>query len=157
MPFFLLCFSPLVVALVYDVERRRGKKDLLAQPCHKALVLGKTIARGVLVGGAALFLLSAGLAIAGVSFDSVEVLRSIFCAGALVVAWGALWFSAGIFVNSFGLSSANNALILVGGWISLVVILPGLLLVSISTFMPSVSSIHVMHEIREAGQKANAD
>jgi ABC-2 type transport system permease protein len=79
------------------------------------------------------------------------------CVSALVIGWGTLWFAAGVLVNSFGLSSANNALILVGSWIAFVVILPGILHVSVSTFLPSVSSIHVMHEVREAGQKAKAE
>ena len=60
-------------------------------------------------------------------------------------------------MNALGYSSANNALILVGAWLALVVVLPGGIQVVLDSVYSSQSSVDLMHEMREAGQSAEAD
>ena len=74
----------------------------------------------------------------------------------VLVSWTFIWFAASVFINSFALASATNALILVGTWLVFVVIVPGLSQVAADAIYPPPSGVHLMHESREATQVAKA-
>ena len=130
---------------------------LLSQPVSQGgLVLGKALARGAALSLVTLVFVSLGLLFAGVSLDTA----SAWIAGALLmtllVAWALFWFSGAVFVNALGQTSANNALTLVGAWLVLVVIVPGLSQVAVDTIYPPPSSVHLLHEAREASQEVES-
>lgn len=66
----------------------------------------------------------------------------------IVLAYGLFWFMLALFVNSFGFSSASNALILVGAWVFLVLVAPVILNVFVSRVSPVPSRIELATETR---------
>ena len=159
---FVVIFPLLMIALVYGVlsgERERGTLAmLLSQPISQnQLVIGKTVARMVMALSVTCIFLMVGFWLGDVSFDSKQAIYLVLLTLVLVFSWLLFWFGAGVFVNALGYSSANNALILVGAWLALVVVLPGGIQVVLNSVYPSQSSVDLMHEMREAGQSAEAD
>jgi ABC-2 type transport system permease protein len=154
---FVVLFPLVVIALSYELlsgERERGTLAmLLSQPVSQsALILGKASARLIALCGLTLVFALIGLIAGGAQFSGVHAgLHTLFYA-ALLVAWAAFWFAAAIAVNSRGGGSAKNALVLVGLWLVLVVVVPGLVNVGVNTFYPPPSRIELLHEAREAAQ-----
>lgn len=72
---------------------------------------------------------------------------------AILVAWALFWFAAAVVVNAWSSGSARNALLLVGLWLLLVVIVPGLVSVALDSFSPAPSRTELVHEVREAAQE----
>jgi ABC-2 type transport system permease protein len=71
----------------------------------------------------------------------------------ILVSWALFWFAASVLINSFGGTSARNALQLVGLWLVLVIVIPGLVHVAVDTLYPPPSKIDLLHEAREATQE----
>ncbi len=67
------------------------------------------------------------------------------------------WFAASIAVNAWGRTSAGNALLLVGLWLAVVVVVPGLVSVAVDTVYPAPSRVELLHEAREAAQEVERD
>jgi len=61
-----------------------------------------------------------------------------------------LWFALAVAVNAFASSSATNAVILVGVWMLLVVVVPSLLNVAATTMHPLPSRLEFISKVREA-------
>jgi ABC-2 type transport system permease protein len=73
------------------------------------------------------------------------------------VTWALFWFALSVWVNSRGGTSAGNALLLVGVWLVVVVVVPGLVHIAVDTLYPPPSSIEAMHDAREdAGEVERA-
>lgn len=159
---FVVLYPLAVIALSYQLlsgERERGTLAmLLSQPLsQKALVGGKAAARLVALCGVTLVFAVLGLLAAGVDVGGPAAFTHILLYTAVLVAWGALWFAAAVWVNARGTSSTHNALVLVGAWLVLVVVIPGLLQVGVDTFYPAPSKIELLHEARESTQKIEGD
>ncbi|MFP2929329.1 DUF3526 domain-containing protein, partial [Pyxidicoccus sp. 3LG] len=73
---------------------------------------------------------------------------------ALVVAYGAFWFALALAVNALGLGSATNALVLVGAWVLLVVVVPAVAQLGVSTLYPVPSRVALVGATRTASLEA---
>jgi ABC-2 type transport system permease protein len=60
-------------------------------------------------------------------------------------------------VNSRGGTSARSALVLVGLWLVLVVVVPGLVQVAVDQLYPAPSGIELLHQAREAAGEAEKE
>jgi ABC-2 type transport system permease protein len=154
---FVVLFPLVVIALSYELlsgERERGTLAmLLSQPVSQSeLVVGKALARAGALSMVTLLFAGIGLAVAGVSWADPGTLSHFLLYGLILICWALFWFAAAVLVNAWSPSSARNALTLVGIWLSLVVIIPGLVQVGIDTFYPAPSAIDLMHEARESSQ-----
>ncbi len=150
---FVVLFPLVIIALSYELlsgERERGTLAmLLSQPVSQgALVFGKASARALALCVVTLAFALAGLLVAGAELALLPVLLY----AAVLVAWALFWFAASIAVNAWGKSSASNALLLVGLWLLVVVVVPGLVTVAVETVFPPPSRIELLHEAREAAQ-----
>jgi ABC-2 type transport system permease protein len=155
---FVFLFPLVVIALSYELlsgERERGTLAmLLSQPVSQlALVLGKAGARAVALCGVTLVFALLGLLVAGADISGEGAWLHVFLFAAILVAWALFWFAAAVLINSFGGSSARNALQLVGLWLVLVIVIPGLVHVAVDTLYPPPSTIELLHEAREASQE----
>ncbi len=136
---FVVLFPLVIIALSYELlsaERERGTLAmLLSQPVSQgSLVLGKALARLSALCGLTLFFAGIGLLVGGADFSAAGVGLHLLLYACLLVAWATFWFALAVFVNSGGWGSARNALVLVGAWLVLVIVLPGLINVGINSF-----------------------
>jgi ABC-2 type transport system permease protein len=154
---FVILFPLVVIALSYELlsgERERGTLAmLLSQPVSQsALVLGKAAARLIVLCGATIAFALVGLLVAGAEFGAPGAPLQIVLYAGVLVLWAVFWFAAAVLVNSRGGTSAKNALVLVGVWLVVVIIVPGLVNVGVNALHPPPSSIDLLHEAREATQ-----
>ena len=159
---FVVLYPLAVIALSYQLlssERERGTLAmLLSQPLSQtALVGGKAAARLVALCAVTLVFAVLGLLAAGADLAAPGTLTQVTLYTSVLVAWGTLWFAAAVWVNARGTSSTHNALVLVGAWLVLVVVIPGLLQVGVDTFYPAPSRIELLHEARESTQAIESE
>lgn len=152
---FVVLFPLVIIALSYELlsgERERGTLAmLLSQPIsQRALVFGKASARLAVLCGVTVVFAVGGLLVAGADLGAGGAAIGLYVA--VLVAWAMFWFAAAVAVNAFGRSSANNALMLFGLWLLLVVVVPGLVRVGVDTLRPPPSRVEMLHEAREAAQ-----
>lgn len=158
---FVFLLPLVIIALTYDLlagERERGTLELvLSQPVSLAtFVLGKALQRAGLLVFTVLALGLLGAALAGGDLTAEGgPLRAGLFAG-LLAAYSIFWFSAAVFVNAWGRSSAGNALSLVGLWLGLVVVVPGLVSVAVDAVHPPPSRVTLVNLAREAASEAEA-
>jgi ABC-2 type transport system permease protein len=155
---FVVLFPLVIIALSYELlsgERERGTLAmLLSQPVSQhALVLGKAAARALLLCAVTFLFALLGLVLAGADLSGDGAVVHIALYAAVLVAWALFWFAAAVAVNAWGQSSASNALSLVGLWLLLVVVVPGLMHVVVDAIYPPPSKVELLHEAREAGQE----
>ena len=155
---FVVLFPLVVIALSYELlsgERERGTLAmLLSQPVsQRALVLGKAGARAIALCVVTLCFALLGLVVAGAEFGGEDAWLHAGLFAGILVAWALFWFAASVFINSLGGTSARNALQLVGLWLVLVIVIPGLVHVAVDTLYPPPSKIDLLHEAREATQE----
>ncbi|MGC6419428.1 MAG: ABC transporter permease subunit [Bradymonadia bacterium] len=154
---FVVLFPLVVIGLSYELlsgERARGTLAMLmSQPISQlSLVLGKALARALALCGLTLLFMAVALLLTGVDLLTDGSMLDLSLLAATLLGWTLLWFALSVFVNSFGLDSAANALLLVGVWLMFVVILPGLSHVAVEAVYEAPSGVHLMHESREATQ-----
>lgn len=160
--FVLVFLLPLVViATSFDLlsaERERGTLALvLSQPVSlTTFVLGKTALRALLLLGFTLGLSTVGAIAAGAELTAPGGFAALALFGVLVAVYTLFWFALALAVNAWGRSSAANALALVGGWLALVVVVPGLSSVAVDTLYPSPSRVELVNLTREAAREASA-
>ncbi len=155
---FVVLFPLVIIALSYELlsgERERGTLAmLLSQPVsQRALVLGKAGARAIALCGVTLLFAVLGLVVGGADLGSGAAWLHVGLYSAVLVAWALFWFAAAVAVNSLGGTSARNALTLVGAWLVLVVVVPGLVTVAVDTIYPPPSRIELVHEARESARE----
>ncbi|WP_140466651.1 ABC transporter permease [Hymenobacter nivis] len=149
--FVLVYLLPLyVIALCFNLlseEREQGILPLLlAQPVRAGqLVAAKLAFRGALVLGLALGLSAAGLAWARVPLDGRVALWL-----ALVGLYGGFWLGVGLLVAAWQRSSSFNAVVLLGAWLLLLVLVPGLLNVYVAAARPVPQGLALTVQQREA-------
>lgn len=150
LPLFVLAMS----FNLLSAERENGTLQLLlANPLKlKNLLTAKVTAQFGLILGIVLSVSLIGVLLtANVSAEGFwsRVLLWIV----LVAVYSAFWFSLAVFINSFGFSSATNAVISSATWLILVLILPSLLNVAISAIYP----VPPRSEIISAERAVNLD
>jgi len=154
---FVVLFPLVIISLSYELlsgERERGTLAmLLSQPVTQSqLVLGKAGARAIALCVVTLCFALLGLLVAGADLGAPDAWLHVGLYAMVLVAWALFWFAAAVAVNGRGETSANNALMLVGLWLVVVVVIPGLMHVAVDTLYPPPSRIELLHEAREAGQ-----
>lgn len=146
----------LIIALSYNIlsaEREGGTQALLlSQPVSvRQFVIGKILLRGIVIIG-----LAAGLSLLGVLFSSPEILSSaggwwrVAMWMSIVIVYGAFWFGLAVVVNAFANKSSTNALILMGTWLTLVLIVPAALNLLAKAAYPLPSRIELVQAMRRA-------
>lgn len=159
---FVYLLPLVIIALTYDLlagERERGTLALvLAQPVSLAtFVLGKTLQRGLVVGGVTVGLALLAVSASASGLGTAEgVLLLLLYLGALV-AYAGFWFAAAVAVNARGQSSAGNALALVGLWLTLVVVVPGVVRVVVEAAYPPPSRVELVNLTRAAASEIEAE
>ena len=158
---FVFLLPLVIIALSYDllsVERERGTLALvLSQPVSLPnFVLGKAAHRAallllvvVVLGLVAALASGASLAASGGALRLVLYL-------ALLAAYTLFWLALAVLINSWGRSSAANALALVGLWLALLVVVPGLASVAVDAIYPSPSRVELVNLARSAAKEAEA-
>lgn len=134
LPLFILAIS----FNILSAEREGGTLQLLlSQPVAlKQVLLSKLAARFLFILPLAAIGLICGLAAVLFRPLSGDLVLSAFLWLMLVAAYTAFWLSVTALINSFGLSSSANAVVAISGWVLLVLVLPSLLGVVISSIYP---------------------
>jgi len=160
--FVVVYLLPLfVLALSFNLlsnERESGVLQLLlSQPLKlKNLVAAKIAAQFVLIGALVLSVSLIGILLAVKDFSGVFLARVALWI-LLVAAYSAFWFALAAFVNSFGFSSATNAVVAAAGWLVLVLILPSLLNVFITAAYPVPSRNALVSAVRSVNLDMRRD
>ncbi len=74
----------------------------------------------------------------------------------IVAAYGAFWFALAVAVNAFGKSSATNALALAAAWLVIVLLVPSMLNVAVTSIYPVPSRVEMIQATRRASAEATA-
>jgi ABC-2 type transport system permease protein len=152
MPIFILAMS-------YDLlssEKERGTLAMvLAHPISlRKLMASKLISRAVLMLAVVLmFGLAAVLTVGSELNQAVTWARFATWIGATLL-YSLFWFALAVLVNSLGRSSATNGIILAGGWLVFVVIMPTIVSILATTAYPAPSRYDFMAASREAQTQA---
>lgn len=154
LPLFVLAIS----FNLLSAERENGSLQmLLANPLNlKNLLTAKLTAQFILIFAIVLTVTLIG------SFFVTNITAGDFWLRAslwviLVFAYTLFWFSLAVFVNSLGYSSAANAVISSALWLILVLILPSLLNVAISSVYPVPSRNETISAIRSINLDVRRD
>jgi ABC-2 type transport system permease protein len=156
--FVLVFLLPLlVIALAYDLcagERERGTLALvLSQPVSlTTFVFAKASARAAVVAAAALPI---GLILPILSGGSMRgaAVPGLLLALALI-GYIAFWFALAMAVDAWGRATSTNALALIGLWLGLLFVVPGLLGVAVDTLAPTPSRAEMLNAARDAAREA---
>jgi ABC-2 type transport system permease protein len=159
--FVLVFLLPLVIiAATFDLlsgERERGTLALvLSQPLSlSTFVMGKAGVRLAILAAVTIVLVLAGVLLAGARFGSDGALGALGLSLALLVGYTLFWVALALAVNAWGRSSAANALALVGVWLGLTIIVPGLAGILVETVHPPPSRVELVNRTREAARDAS--
>ena len=160
--FAIVYLLPLLIfAFGYNflsAEREQGTlRMLLSQPMSLcAFVAGKMAARALVL--TVLTLLPPLIVIVAarpVLSDGGE-LASLLLWGGLVASYSVFWFALTFLVNTFGRTSAFNALTLVGLWVLLVLIVPLAMNALVTSVHSTPSRAEMVHSLRHAYEDASA-
>jgi ABC-2 type transport system permease protein len=152
--FVLIYMFPLFIFAIsfnmLSVERDQGTlRMLLSQPLTlPRLVLAKTLVRaGFIIGLAVLVPALAVLMMRHAVLGGAAVV-ALGLWMALVIAYGLFWFTLSALVNSLGRTSATNALLLIGTWVLLVLVVPVILNLAVSWVHPAPSRTDLATQTR---------
>lgn len=141
----------LVFAISYNVlsvEREQGTlRLLLSQPLSlRTVLIAKLVVRATVLLGVAVFLPMVLLLI--FRAEAREHLADVAAWAVLGIVYGLVWFALCAWVNSLARSSAFNAMVLIGAWVVIVLILPLLLNLIVSQHHPAPSRIELATQTR---------
>lgn len=152
--FVIVFLLPLLIfALTFNLlsaEREDGiQRMLLSQPLGiGTLVLGKLLPRmGILLAVASILPVALLLAFRPEA-RGVEHIPALLGWMGIVIAYGLFWFALAFLVNSLGMSSWANALVLVAAWTGIVLVLPVLLNILAEQAHPSPSRTELAIQTR---------
>lgn len=145
LPLFVLAMS----FNLLSAERENGTLQLLlANPLKlKNLLTAKVTAHFLLIFGIVTVTAIVGILLSAQSLAGGFWLKFLLWL-VLVLSYTAFWFALAVFINSFGFSSATNAVVASASWLILVLILPTLLNVVISATYPVPPRSQVVSAIR---------
>jgi len=157
----IFLFPLLILAITHNMvsaEKEQGTLALaLSQPVSLAtLVTGKVVLRALLLVRVVVLFSGVALIATGTSLAAPGVAARLALWLAAVAAYGALWFALAILVASLGASSATSATLLAGAWLVLVVLLPSLFNMAVTTLYPVPSRVEMVQAMRVASDEANA-
>ncbi len=153
-PLFILAIS---FNMISGENESGTLRLLLSQPLTlKVLAAAKLVALFVPVISIVLVAGWVGTSIWADSVSTDLVIRSALW-GLLVISYAAFWFALAVFVNSFGFSSATNAVISSASWLILVLILPSLLNVAITAAYPVPSRSELVSAVRSVNLDMRRD
>lgn len=155
-------FPLLILGLSHDLisaEREQGTLAMvLSQPVRaRTLVFGKAAARLGLVAALVAGLSLAGALAAGLNPARGDVAVRLLLWVGVVIAYAAFWFALAVAVNALGKNSATNAVILVGAWMVLVIVVPALLNIAVTALHPVPSRVELIQTSREASTAASRE
>lgn len=159
--FVIVYLFPLIIlALSFNLlsqEKEQGTLALtLSQPLDiRSLVFGKVAVRFVSIVVSAIAFALLGAVLSGVDLSAEGAARRILYWILATAFYGAFWFGLAALVNSFGKSSATNAVALAGVWLLLVLIVPALLNVITTTLYPAASRVEIIQATRRAAEDAD--
>lgn len=150
----------LILAITYNVvsaERETGTLDLvLSQPVDvRRVLISKVLTRAAAVLGVCLLLLIAGLAVTGTALDESATWIRLGLWAAALVFYAMFWFATALAVNGAGMHSSANAVVLLGVWLAIVVVIPAATNAAVSTLHPSPSRVELTTSLRRATNEAN--
>ncbi len=153
-------FPLLILALSFNLlsgERDQGTLALLlSQPVALAtFVWGKVASRFLAVLALGLGLSIVGVLIAGGRLGGPDTWPRLGLWIAVVVLYGAFWFSLAAVVSAFGRSSPANAVTLASAWLALVIVVPSLVGLAASWIHPVPSRALLVHAMRQASNEAD--
>jgi ABC-2 type transport system permease protein len=148
----------LVLALTYDLlarERDEGTLALtLTQPVRlRDVVLGKVLARLAVALGLAIGLTLAGLLASGASVADPGVPVGVMWTLLMVAAYTVFWFALSAWVSARGGTAPFNATVLFAIWLLLVVIVPSVLSVVVTSAYPVPSRLQFVERMRRANNE----
>lgn len=161
--FVVIYLLPLfVLALSFNLlagEREQGILQLiLSQPLElKNFVAAKMTAQFVLIFALVILVSLGGVMIAVRSEMSGDFFIRALLWLVLILAYTLFWFALAAFINSFGYSSATNAVIASASWLVLVLILPALLNIVIASVYPMPSRAETIAAIRSVSLDMRKD
>ncbi len=168
--FVMVYLLPLfILALSFNVlsgERENGiLQILLSQPLKlKNLLTAKITAQFSLIFLLVLLAVLGGFLISGISLSAEGFWAKAFLWTVVVFAYMLFWFSLAVFINSYGYSSATNAVAAAAVWLILVLVLPSLLNILVSVIYPvpprteTISAIRGVNlDMRRDGKKLLAE
>jgi ABC-2 type transport system permease protein len=159
--FVIVYLFPLVIlALTYNLVSAEREQGTLALLLSQPVPARRVLARKLGIRAAVVFALAVGVTVVGALLSGVDVSRPdalprLATWVAVVALYGAIWFAAAVAVNTLGRGSATNAVILLSAWLAVVVLLPSLYNVAITTAIPSPSRVEMTTALREATNEAN--
>ena len=160
--FVLVFLLPLVIiATTFDLlsrERERGTLALvLSQPLSlRTFVLGKAAVRFVVLASLTLGFALSGALLGGAGLAREGAAGALALSAMLLVGYTLFWFALALLVNAWGRSSAANALALVGVWLALAIVVPGLAGIAVESTHPAPSRVELVNRTREAAREASA-
>ncbi len=159
--FVIVWLLPLVViALSFNLvsaERERGvlAVAVAAGASPVDFILGKLAARALLVFGSLWIALLAAALAAGVPPGNAAGALPLLLWLAGATLYAAFWFALALFVNSRPRASDQNASLLAGAWLVLVILAPALTNLAATTVFAAPSRVALTTELREASEEAD--
>ena len=159
--FVIVWLLPLVViALSFNLvsaERERGvlAVAVAAGASPVDFILGKLAARALLVVGSLWIALLAAALAAGVPFGGAAGALPLLLWLAGATLYAAFWFALALFVNARPRASDQNASLLAGAWLVLVILVPALTNLAATTVFAAPSRVALTTELREASEEAD--
>jgi ABC-2 type transport system permease protein len=153
-------FPLLILALTYNVlseEKEGGTLALvLSQPLRlRTLVVVKLVVRTVAILGSIVVLALVATSLTGGSPLAAASRPALALWLLAVTAYGLFWLGLALVVVSIGRASSTNAMLLASVWLILVIVLPALLNLVVTSTYPIPSRVEMIQALREASDEAN--
>lgn len=151
----------LLIALTYNTITGERDQGTMAQwraqpvPANRVLLAKLGVRAGFVLGVAILLLLLAAWLV-GVPLRVPTVLARLLLWLAVVVLYACFWLSVIVLVNATARSSSASAVMLLGSWLVVVVIVPATVTAVVSAVYPSPSRVALTTALRAASDEAAA-
>lgn len=161
--FVIVYLYPLLIcALNFNLisaEKEQGTLAmLLAQPIDlRTVVLGKIGLRAAVILLPAVALSLAGVWLSDANISSQDTALRFALWAAVVIVYGGFWFGLSIAVSAWGKSSATNATALASFWLALVMVIPSLFNLVVTTIHPTPPRVELIRQMRQAWIDADAE
>ena len=154
--FVIIFLLPIfILAMTYDLlssEKERGTLAMiLAHPVSlRELMASKMISRAAIL---LIVVLTVGILVlpsVGKQLDSADTWLRFGLWIAATLLYSLFWFALAVLVNIFGRSSATNGILLAGGWLVFVVVVPTLVSLGATALYPAPSRMDLTVAARDA-------
>ncbi len=154
-------FPLLLLALTFNVassEREQGTMALLAaQPVAlRRLLLTKLAVRAGFVVVVALAGTLVAAVAAGVPLSRAATWSALAGWALVILAYGALWTGVAVAINAGARSSATSALMALGAWLLVVVLVPAVVAAAVTGWHPAPSRVGLITRLRAVRDSVEA-